>query len=640
MIKSSSISCVSFVYIGEKLPNYAIPSIKIASETSGARIQLIGNSSVAKSVKKKYADFIAIEDFYSRDLFSEASKRITSDQNFRNGFWIKSLERFFVLDQFAKYTSQKNLLHAELDQLLFGVNELVSQIEKTTKRGIFLPFHNPNSAVASIVYINDFSSLESLIRTASTGETFNNEMSLISVWAKQNPEKIFALPTLATIEKGSSKVVPKGVKVLSELDTQGAVDAAQIGQWVAGIDPRNLAFNIKPETKFVDPEAEGLLSEKDLRSFVFDLSSNQRELQVTNSYGTSRLYNLHLHSKVHKILMSRNFSLQKLLALANEHDRHQLPGTRTTQLGWYLNKVLLAIKSDPGRVHVEISWRLNAALKLRPTSNPFISGDTFRSISKHKWENGSKEIDIRKVKAGDIIFCESELFPELQESIISRLTVKTVLILGNSDKNHFQDSRIGLNSSNLPTVFAQNMVEEISGFHPLPIGIENAWRSKNGRINLKKARTSSKTNRINRVMWGFTVVTNPKIRSEAMEALKQTQFADRIDQVNPKEHQDLLGQYAFVASPEGNGIDTHRTWEAMYFKCVPIVLRSFMTEYYELIGLPLWIVDSYDELIGLEETFLKNKYKSFEEKFDSSAIWVDYWVERILEASKEISKGE
>jgi hypothetical protein len=135
------------------------------------------------------------------------------------------------------------------------------------------------------------------------------------------------------------------------------------------------------------------------------------------------------------------------------------------------------------------------------------------------------------------------------------------------------------------------------------------------------------------------VGTNPKIRTEAGEALKKANTADRIFEVIPKKHQDLLGQYAFVASPEGNGIDTHRTWEAIYFKCVPIVMRSFMTEYYEHIGLPVWVVDSYDELIGLEESFLKNKYKSFEDRFDSPAVWVDYWIERIIKSSREISKG-
>ena len=631
-------NAVTFVYIGEKLPSYAIASLRLANETSGVRIQLIGNSSTSKTVKKIHADFIPIEEFYETDQFSEATKRITSDQNFRNGFWVKSLERFFVLDQFAKYTGQKSLFHAELDQLLFGIDDLIVQIEKTSKRGMFLPFHSPNSAVASVVYINDFSSLDSLISSASTGETFNNEMALIANWAKLNPEKIFARPTLATMGVGSSKVSPQNVVTLSEFDILGAVDAAQIGQWVAGIDPRNLPFNIKPETKFVDEEADWSLSEKDLRAFVFDVSSNQRQLHVTNSNGRIRIYNLHLHSKVHKILLSRSFSIEKLITLVNEQNRHRLRGTRTTQVGWYVKKAYLALRADPGRLKVEVSWRLNAALKLRPTSYPFISGDTFRSISHHKWERSSKQIKTEKVKAGDIIFCESELFPELCESVISRLNSRTVVILGNSDKNHLQGDVVGLNSKNTPTVYAQNVVE-VSKFKVLPIGIENAWRSKHGRISLKKIRTSRTTNRTFRVMWGFTVATNPKVRIEALGALEKTDVAVRIFEVNPKKHQDLLQKYAFVASPEGNGIDTHRTWEAIYFKCVPIVIRSFMSEYYERIGLPVWIIDSYDELIGLEENFLKDKYKSLEDKFDSSAVWVDYWIERIFESSREISKG-
>ncbi len=632
-------NAVTFVYIGDKLPSYADASLKLANETSGARIQLIANSQTAKNFKNRHTDFIAIEDFYNRDLFSDATTRITSDQSFRNGFWVKSLERFFVLDQFVKHTGQKSLFHAELDQLLFGVDDLKVQIEKTFKRGMFLPFHSPNSAVASVVYINDFSSLDSLINFASTGPTFNNEMALIANWAKLHPEKIFALPTLATLEKGSNRVLPQGVQILSQLESLGVVDAAQMGQWVAGIDPRNLPLNIKPKTKFVDEDADWSLNKKDLSAFVFDLSSNQRQLHVTNSNGRTRIFNLHLHSKVHKILLSQSFSIENLITLANKKDSHLLRGTRITQLGWHLKKAYFAVKADPERLKVELSWRLNAALSLRPTSNPFISGDTFRAISHHKWESGSKYIDTEKVKAGDIIFCESELFPELIESVISKLNVKTVVILGNSDKNHRQSEVKELGSQNCPAVYAQNMVEAISKFKVLPIGIENAWRSKHGRISLEKVNKSSTTNRTFRVMWGFTVVTNPKVRIEALAALEKTNVADRIHAVNPKKHQDLLQKYAFVACPEGNGIDTHRTWEAIYFKCVPIVMRSFMSEYYERIGLPVWVIDSYDQLIGVEESFLESKYKSLENKFDSSAVWVNYWIEQINESSREISKG-
>jgi hypothetical protein len=632
-------NAVTFVYIGDKLPSYAVASLKLANETSGARVQLIANSQTSKIFKSRQSDFIAIEDFYNRDLFSDATTRISSDQSFRNGFWVKSLERFFVLDQFVKYTGQKNLFHAELDQLLFGVDDLKVQIEKTFKRGMFLPFHSPNSAVASVVYINDFSSLDSLINFASTGPTFNNEMALIANWAKLHPEKIFALPTLATLEKGSNRVLPQGVQILSQFETQGVVDAAQMGQWVAGIDPRNLPLNIKPKTKFVDEDADWSLNKKDLSAFVFDLSSNQRQLHVTNSNGRTRIFNLHLHSKVHKILLSQSFSIENLITLANKKDSHLLRGTRITQLGWHFKKAYLAVRADPERLKVELSWRLNAALSLRPTSNPFISGDTFRAISHHKWESGSKHIDTEKVKAGDIIFCESELFPELIESVISKLNVKTVVILGNSDKNHRQSEVKELSSQNFPAVYAQNMVEAISKFKVLPIGIENAWRSKHGRISLKKVNKSSTTKRTFRVMWGFTVGTNPKVRIEALAALEKTNVADRIHVVNPKKHQDLLQRYAFVACPEGNGIDTHRTWEAIYFRCVPIVMRSFMSEYYERIGLPVWVIDSYDELIGAEESFLESKYKSLENKFDSSAVWVNYWIEQINESSREISKG-
>jgi hypothetical protein len=98
-------------------------------------------------------------------------------------------------------------------------------------------------------------------------------------------------------------------------------------------------------------------------------------------------------------------------------------------------------------------------------------------------------------------------------------------------------------------------------------------------------------------------------------------------------HQKALARYAFVASPPGNGLDTHRTWEAMYLNCVPIVKRSFMTEEFERLGLPIWIVDSYEELKKYDENALKAKYLELEPKFKSDALWFDYWKDLIRKSS-------
>ena len=63
--------------------------------------------------------------------------------------------------------------------------------------------------------------------------------------------------------------------------------------------------------------------------------------------------------------------------------------------------------------------------------------------------------------------------------------------------------------------------------------------------------------------------------------------------------------------------------------CVPIVLRSHMTQSYEALGLPVWLIDSFEELRDLTEGQLQAKYLELGPKFESEAMWASYWISRI-----------
>jgi hypothetical protein len=57
-----------------------------------------------------------------------------------------------------------------------------------------------------------------------------------------------------------------------------------------------------------------------------------------------------------------------------------------------------------------------------------------------------------------------------------------------------------------------------------------------------------------------------------------------------------LSQYKFCICPEGNGVDTHRLWEALYLKTVPIIINSEFTNILQKHNVPLVILNSWDDL--------------------------------------------
>ena len=53
-------------------------------------------------------------------------------------------------------------------------------------------------------------------------------------------------------------------------------------------------------------------------------------------------------------------------------------------------------------------------------------------------------------------------------------------------------------------------------------------------------------------------------------------------------------QYKYVISPHGNGLDCHRTWEALVLGCIPIMKSSPLDPLFE--GLPVLIVKEWSDI--------------------------------------------
>ena len=618
---------IYFVYIGSKLPKYAKASLRLADEFSGLEINLIGSKILKKNSDFRNVNFIEIEDFYDNSQLIEVSKNLLSSHTFREGFWLKSLERFFVLEQYMRYSGCTSILHAELDQLLFGVDLLLSKLAESEKDGLYVPYHSSGAAVASLIYIRNVQSLSEMIKFSST-EKFDNEMQLIADWGSKNPAKIFALPTIASEIINYQNI--DNVKVIDSESIGGIVDAAQIGQWVAGIDPRNVPIHSKPVNKFIDSPNPFIVGGDILKDLIFMFNEEDNSLRLSYKNNSPiRIFNLHIHSKIHRNLLKHKPTVPRLFELVNGETILTFKNTRRIQIFHYLGLRFRNFLQDPQRLISRLTSSLNLKLGLRISSKPFISGDSFRKEADLVWERSASNFEVDDVKSDFVIFCESDCIYDLNEKILKSLTVPITLILGNSDQNHDSTFQSIRNNVNVKQIFAQNLVCSMDGFYPLPIGLENLWRSSHGKTSeFKKFRKVSKVRRP-RIMWTFTIDTNPAIRNKAAQDLSNIEVADRFGIVSSREHRELLLSYSFIASPPGNGLDTHRTWEAIYLGCVPIVLRSYMTEYFEKIGLPIWVVDAYSQIESLSEQQLLDKYDELKPRFDSKALWFDFWENKI-----------
>jgi len=93
-----------------------------------------------------------------------------------------------------------------------------------------------------------------------------------------------------------------------------------------------------------------------------------------------------------------------------------------------------------------------------------------------------------------------------------------------------------------------------------------------------------------------------------------------------------LPSYKFVISPEGNGIDCHRHYEALLAGCIPIMeYNDKILEKYK--GLPILYTKDYSEITS---DYLEQKYKEMSENtYDFSRLFLSYYSN---EQQEEIRK--
>ena len=91
------------------------------------------------------------------------------------------------------------------------------------------------------------------------------------------------------------------------------------------------------------------------------------------------------------------------------------------------------------------------------------------------------------------------------------------------------------------------------------------------------------------IYFNFNIDTNKIKRQVCFNQLKNKLIW--CNNLSYLDYLKLLKEYEFCICPEGNGVDTHRLWECLYLKVVPIVIKSEFTN------------------ILIKKCHLKNKYK-------------------------------
>lgn len=274
------------------------------------------------------------------------------------------------------------------------------------------------------------------------------------------------------------------------------------------------------------------------------------------------------------------------------------------------------------------------SLFARSSSAPYISGDGFRAIADFIFDETQKDFNPKKVQQGDVIFVKTDDLGEFFKTKHERIRYPYVLVSHNGDLPIPHPYAKYVKDPKILAWFGQN----VEGFsHPklraIPIGIANQYVPGHGALEiLKRCRErKERYERTHLLYLNINVGTNPAERGRVYDLFKNKPFCMDVSSKPFEGYLMDLATVKFVVSPRGNGLDCHRTWEALYMGAIPIVKSSSLDPI--LKDLPALIVSDWSEVT---EEFLHKQFQEIHDRHhNTEKLYMPYWTREITRFKKK-----
>ena len=141
------------------------------------------------------------------------------------------------------------------------------------------------------------------------------------------------------------------------------MDAAQIGQWVGGEDPRNVPLSIMPTNHYHESKNLEIVSKSQLSKAELSLQRNSHLTITTEGSSSISIYNLHLHSKIHSWIWSSENNLRQLIDKSNQSLPVRLRAARKLQLKHFISTAFFSFLESPFDVFIRGIEKILSKLK-------------------------------------------------------------------------------------------------------------------------------------------------------------------------------------------------------------------------------------------------------------------------------------
>lgn len=250
-------------------------------------------------------------------------------------------------------------------------------------------------------------------------------------------------------------------------------------------------------------------------------------------------------------------------------------------------------------------------LTARKSSFPYLSSDTYFDLCDAHITNVSTLESFLKNENKDIkrLYILGELIENLISNLESMKSIKlhSIIVMESDTTQYAEKLSVLLKVSK--KIFSNNLVGDYKNIFPIPLGLERqAYRSAGRLKDFEKASSTDLHSRPINFFIAWNDKTNPN-RQKYKDFFRTVEKSLVLDsRLHAKTVHKLMRMSKFVPSPAGNGLDCHRTWEAIYLGCIPVVLKS---EFCGDSTWPVFVIDKWNDLLKYSQKELDDLYNEY-----------------------------
>lgn len=234
-----------------------------------------------------------------------------------------------------------------------------------------------------------------------------------------------------------------------------------------------------------------------------------------------------------------------------------------------------------------------------------------------------------------IIFCNNISLKSLFKQLNKVSNFKNIKLITHQTDQLIDEEIFKLKPDCISKWFSINVGYDHPDLVPIPLGLGNDFQ--NNQINSSDIQDDYFDNNgqlYPHLYLNFKESTNFKERKNLYDYFSNTDWVTiENPNLSKSQYKEALIKSSFILCPWGNGVDTHRLWESLYYGKIPIT--KFHHTYSHLNNLPILFVDNYKDITKERLIDFIQSLKSHD--IDYKELSIETWLALISQIKVESS---